>query len=148
MKDCVLRFYVTKIHRRIKVDCTEYFVQLCTVVSFDGCKCSIDFLTNFRVFSIIIKEAECRLFVHNKSITTHRALDSFFIAVISFAIFSSLFCVNVTQVFHEQHRKNIVLISRTIDFTSKTIACLPKYRFNILFRRHLYLPSFTVLYIL
>ena len=52
--------------------------------------------------------------------------------------------IYVAQIFHEQHREYVILITGAVNFSAEAIAGAPKYFFDILLGGHFLLPRFML----
>ena len=103
---------------------------------FNRCQCRVDLQPDFGIMAIFIKVPKRRCIVQLKALPAHGTLDTAFITVVLLPVLLSLFLRNVAQIFYEQHGKNVVLITGTVNFTAKAVAGVPKNAFDFRFCRH------------
>ncbi len=117
----------------VEIDVAKYIVQFGLIGIFNIFEHRIDRLPDIAVVSVSIKIIKGCFLTDNKALASHGPFDSHLVSTIFFLKLGQFVFSNIAEVFHEQHRQDIVFIHGRIDDAAKGVAGPPDHIENLSF---------------
>ncbi len=115
----------------VEIDVAKYIVQFGLIGIFNIFEHRIDRLPDIAVDSMSIKIIKGCFLTDNKAFARHGPFDSHLVAPVFFLKLGQFVFPDIAEVFHEQHRQDVIFIHGRIDDAAKGVAGPPDYIENL-----------------